>query len=64
MTTKEAIEYFESQVKLAAALGLHQPTISGWKKYPPAIRQLQLEKITKGKLKAEPDLLKVTKRAA
>lgn len=59
MTTDEAIKHYGTQAKLAAALGIRQPSISGWGEFPPDIRQLQLQQITKGKLKAEPGLLSV-----
>jgi DNA-binding transcriptional regulator YdaS (Cro superfamily) len=63
MTTQEAVSHYGSQQKLATALGIKQPTVSGWGVYPPAIRQIQLERLTRGRLKAEPGLLSV-KRAA
>jgi DNA-binding transcriptional regulator YdaS (Cro superfamily) len=63
MTTQDAISHYGSQQKLATALGIKQPTVSGWGTYPPAIRQIQLERLTRGRLKAEPGLLSV-KRAA
>jgi DNA-binding transcriptional regulator YdaS (Cro superfamily) len=59
MTTEQAIRHYGTQQKLAAALGIKQPAVAGWGKHPPAIRQLQLQQITKGRLKAEPGLLTV-----
>lgn len=59
MTTDEAIKHYGTQVSLADALGIKQGSVSGWGEYPPALRQLQLQQITKGKLKAEPGLLSV-----
>jgi transcriptional repressor of cell division inhibition gene dicB len=59
MTTDEAVKHYGTQTKLAAALGIRQPTISGWGDFPPPLRQLQLQQLTKGKLKAEPGLLAV-----
>lgn len=53
MTTDEARKHFGTQEKLAAALGIAQPTVSGWGVYPPALRQIQLERITDGALRAE-----------
>lgn len=55
MSPQEAIEYFGTQNALAAALGVTQPTISGWKTTGqiPVPRQFQLEVVTEGKLKAE-----------
>jgi transcriptional repressor of cell division inhibition gene dicB len=62
MTTAEAIKHYKTQTLLAAALGIKQGSVSGWGEYPPPLRQLQLQQITRGKLKAEPGLL--TARAA
>lgn len=54
MKTDQAISHFGTQVKLAAALGIDQSTISGsWREYPPPWRQLQIEALTGGALKAE-----------
>jgi DNA-binding transcriptional regulator YdaS (Cro superfamily) len=63
MTTYQAVRYYGTQMKLANALGIRQGSVSVWGEYPPALRQLQLQQITKGKLKAEPGLLKVKKAA-
>lgn len=54
MRTEQVIAYFKSQEATAKALGIKQPSVSDWGDYPPDLRQLQLERITKGKLKAEP----------
>jgi len=56
MRTKQAIEALGgTQTKLANALGIDQSTVSGWKEFPPALRQLQIEALTAGRLRAEPD---------
>ena len=52
MTKTQAIAQFGSQVKLAAALGLSQPTISSWKRIP-AEHQLKVEELTRGALLAD-----------
>lgn len=55
MTKDQAIKAFGTQVKLAQALGLlSQGSVAGWGEFPPALRQLQIEALTGGKLKAEP----------
>lgn len=54
MTKDEAIKRFGTQVKLAAALGCSQGTIAGWKAIPPW-RQLQIENLTGGDLRAGPE---------
>lgn len=56
MKTENAVEHFGSQLQLAQALGMHQSTISkSWGDFPPPLRQLQIEALTGGKLRAEPD---------
>ena len=56
MKTEQAVSHFGSQMKLAAALGIDQSTISGsWREYPPPLRQLQIEALTGGELRAEPE---------
>jgi transcriptional repressor of cell division inhibition gene dicB len=59
MTTEQAILHYGTQTRLASALGIKQGSVSGWGEYPPALRQLQLQRITNGKLKAEPGILSV-----
>lgn len=63
MTTQEAINYYGgTQQKLAAALGITQASVSEWGEYPPNLRQLQLERLSKGKLRAEPGILSVRRK--
>lgn len=57
MRKEEAIKFYGSQSALARALGIAQASVAGWGEYPPGGRQLQLEKITSHKLKAEPDCM-------
>lgn len=58
MKKTDAIQHFGTQVALAAAIGVDQSTISkSWGEYPPPLRQLQLEALTGGALKAEPTIL-------
>jgi transcriptional repressor of cell division inhibition gene dicB len=54
MRTSQAIEHFGSQSALARALVMDQSSVSTWKEFPPALRQLQIEGLTGGALKAEP----------
>lgn len=53
MKTLDSINYFGSAAKLAHALGIKQPSVSEWGEYPPGLRQLQIERLTDGELKAE-----------
>lgn len=53
MTTDQAISYYGSKTELAAKLGINQAAVSQWGKYPPPLRQKQLEDITHKALRAE-----------
>lgn len=55
MKTDAVINYYGSQHKAASALGLRQPSVANWGEYPPELRQLQIEALTRGALKAEPE---------
>ena len=65
MRLHDAVSYFGSQNKLAEALGISQASVSGWKpERIPLKRALQLEQITKGKLRPNLDeYLKRERRA-
>jgi hypothetical protein len=52
MKTKEAIEYFGTRSDLARAVGVTPQSVDYWGDEPPPLRQIQLEKRTKGALKA------------
>jgi DNA-binding transcriptional regulator YdaS (Cro superfamily) len=55
MTPQQAIAHFGTQVKLAEALDIRQGSVSEWviAGKVPWLRQLHIEKITRGKLKAD-----------
>lgn len=56
MTKDEAIAALGgTQAALAEALGMTQGSVSLWSEYPPPLRQLQIEALTGGKVRAEPD---------
>lgn len=56
MTTDEAIKALGgTQAALAKALGMSQGSVSLWGDYPPPLRQLQIEAMTSGELRAESD---------
>ena len=57
MNKHDAIKFFGTQVKLAAVLGITQHAISGWGDNPPPLRQLQIEKASRGALKAQSSIL-------
>jgi hypothetical protein len=54
MKTSEVVTFYGSKAALAAALGLRPPSISEWGEFPPPLRQLQIEALSGGELKAEP----------
>jgi len=60
MKIDQVIKFFGSQVAVAQALGVQQPTISMWRTRGriPHLQQLRLEHVTKGKLKASPEILR------
>jgi DNA-binding transcriptional regulator YdaS (Cro superfamily) len=58
MKTQDAIKYAGTAVKLADMLDIGSSgAISQWGEYPPENRQLQIERVTLGALKAEPGCL-------
>jgi hypothetical protein len=57
MTKQEAIDFFGTQVALARALDITQSSVAEWGVYPPEPRQLQLQRVTGGQLRAEADVL-------
>lgn len=55
MTYNQVIRHYKTQTAVAAALKTTQPTVANWKarnRIPP-LRQLQLEALTGGVLKAD-----------
>jgi transcriptional repressor of cell division inhibition gene dicB len=58
MRTEAAIAHYVTAASLARALStiskISQAAISQWGEFPPDRRQLQLERLTNGALKAEP----------
>lgn len=57
MRTQDAVDHFGSQKAVAEALGIKQPSVAEWGEYPPDLRQIQLQAVTNGALKAEPECL-------
>lgn len=53
MTYEEVLEHFGTQVRIAAALGITQPTVSAWGGAVPDAYQYQIEVITGGRLLAD-----------
>lgn len=57
MKTAQAIEYAGSSKALADLLGITPSAISQWGEEVPPARQMQLQQITRGRLRAAPDCL-------
>lgn len=57
MRTLDAINHAKNATGLAELLGVTASAISQWGEFPPDARQLQLERLTVGALKAEPGCL-------
>lgn len=64
MTKDQVIAHYGGVTAVAKALGLSQPSVTNWGEYPPELRQLQIEAVTEGKLKAEPECNKFRVAAA
>ena len=55
MTKDQVLKRYGSQLKIAEALGISQPSVSAWTDPIPELRQLQLERLTAGELRAGPE---------
>lgn len=58
MTKADAVLYFGGVKRLADVIGVGMPAISNWGDYPPDTRQIQIEYLTSGFLRAEPGLFR------
>lgn len=64
MTTYEAISLYGTQKKLADALGITQSAVSMWGEFPPDKQQMRLERLTRGRLRAETDVFSPKRKKA
>lgn len=64
MKTVDAIKHFGSKQAVADVLGIRQPSVQNWGEYPPPEKQVELQGITHGVLKAEPEVAKHYKQLA
>ncbi len=55
MRTVDAIRHFGSKAAVARALGITRASLTDWKDLVPALRAAQLEQITAGHLKFDPN---------
>ena len=58
MTKTEVLAHFGGQTAVAKALGMSQPSVSAWPEQLPVLRQLEIERLTLGVLKAGPECAK------
>lgn len=63
MTLDQAIKHYKTQRKLAEVLEVCEPCISNWRTRGriPAMAQLKIQKLSRGKLKADIDVFGVRK---
>jgi hypothetical protein len=52
LTTNQALRHYKTQAALARALGIQRQSIDVWGDEPPLLRQIQLERLTGGQLRA------------
>ena len=54
MTYEQLIAHFGSQAEAARVIGIKPPSVCEWQKNGiPELRQIQIERLTKGKLRAD-----------
>ena len=58
MTHEDLIQHFGSQAKVARAVGISSASVDEWKGGVPELRQLEFQKLTGGKLKAAPGVVR------
>lgn len=64
MKKKDVITFFGGTCKTAKALGIKHPSMCGWGYIIPKVRAYEIEKITKGKLKYNPELYRKNTKTA
>jgi hypothetical protein len=57
MKTQDALNHFGGNTELTALLSLSTGAISQWGEFPPPLRQLQIETLSGGVLKADKAIL-------
>ncbi len=64
MDMREALEWYGTKTRIAEALGIRLPSVAEWGNTIPPLRQLQLERLTKGALRADDSILDCPRRVA
>ena len=55
MTKQEVLDYFGGGAAVARALGISHPSVTNWTDPLPDLRQLEIERLTNGELRAGPE---------
>ena len=55
MRTEDAVRHFSTKAEVARALGITRASLTDWGELVPALRAAQLERITAGHLKFDPN---------
>ncbi|MGQ7956480.1 Cro/CI family transcriptional regulator [Pseudomonas sp. SP16.1] len=64
MKKSDVLAHFNGVSKVAAALGISPGAVSQWPDEVPVLRQLQIQAITGGQLRASADALKFSQPSA
>jgi DNA-binding transcriptional regulator YdaS (Cro superfamily) len=65
MNIHDVVAYFGgSKIAVARALGVTKAAVSDWGGEIPPLRQLQIEELTKGQLKADRSIIYAPRKAA
>jgi DNA-binding transcriptional regulator YdaS (Cro superfamily) len=62
MNMDDALEWFGTKTAIAEELGIALPSVTNWGHSIPPLRQLQLERITKGGLRADDAIMEFPRR--
>ena len=62
MDMKDALGWFGNKLSIAQALGVSPAAVTLWRDTIPPLRQLQLERLTKGALRADDSILELPRR--
>jgi hypothetical protein len=57
MRLDDVIQHFDTAAAASRALNIKQPSLAEWSERIPALRQLQIEELTHGELRADPEAL-------
>ena len=55
MKKQQVLDYFGGGTAVARALGIAPPSVTNWSDPMPELRQLEIEQLTEGKLRAGPE---------